>query len=90
MINDFSQTQKFEAELLDKMKKEGWDGSEELKNIQWTFAGALFYSIIVITTIGLELEQKLYHHPPPILCDIFFSSLNSFFFFISTNYTTFL
>ncbi|XP_043287523.1 uncharacterized protein [Venturia canescens] len=43
---------KFEADLLDKMKKEGWDGSEELKNIQWTFAGALFYSIIVITTIG--------------------------------------
>jgi hypothetical protein len=32
--------------------KEGWDGSEEENNIQWTFAGALFYSIIVITTIG--------------------------------------
>lgn len=34
------------------MKKDGWDGSEEEDNIQWTFAGALFYSIIVITTIG--------------------------------------
>lgn len=34
------------------MKKDGWDGSEEEDEIQWTFAGALFYSIIVITTIG--------------------------------------
>ncbi|XP_044002701.1 uncharacterized protein LOC122848588 isoform X2 [Aphidius gifuensis] len=42
----------FETNLLRKMKKEGWDGSEDLNNIQWTFAGALFYSIIVITTIG--------------------------------------
>ncbi|XP_033223984.1 uncharacterized protein LOC117177421 [Belonocnema kinseyi] len=42
----------FEKDLLTKMKKEGWDGSEDLKNVQWTFAGALFYSIIVITTIG--------------------------------------
>lgn len=44
--------QQFEDELLRKMTKEGWDGSEEVNNIQWTFAGALFYSIIVITTIG--------------------------------------
>lgn len=43
--------QDFEDSLLMKMK-EGWDGSEEENNIQWTFAGALFYSIIVITTIG--------------------------------------
>jgi len=43
--------QGFEDSLLMKMK-EGWDGSEEENNIQWTFAGALFYSIIVITTIG--------------------------------------
>jgi len=44
--------QKFEDSLLKKMEKEGWDGSEEEDHIQWTFAGALFYSIIVITTIG--------------------------------------
>ncbi|XP_071447826.1 LOW QUALITY PROTEIN: uncharacterized protein [Hetaerina americana] len=42
----------FEAELLLAMKRDGWDGSEDLNSIQWTFAGALFYSIIVITTIG--------------------------------------
>lgn len=41
----------FEKSLIQKMK-EGWDGTEEESNIQWTFAGALFYSIIVITTIG--------------------------------------
>lgn len=34
------------------MKKDGWDGIESEDKIQWTFSGALFYSIIVITTIG--------------------------------------
>ena len=34
------------------MKKDGWDGNEDESSIQWTFSGALFYSIIVITTIG--------------------------------------
>ncbi|KAG7197190.1 hypothetical protein KM043_007268 [Ampulex compressa] len=43
----------FENNLVRMMAKEGWDGSEEENNIQWTFAGALFYSIIVITTIEL-------------------------------------
>jgi len=46
--------------------KEGWDGSEEENNIQWTFAGALFYSIIVITTIGESIFQawsKLWRRP---------------------------
>ncbi|XP_024883576.1 uncharacterized protein LOC112462180 isoform X1 [Temnothorax curvispinosus] len=46
-----SELKKFEDCLLKKMEKEGWDGSEEEDDIQWTFAGALFYSIIVITTI---------------------------------------
>lgn len=48
--------QEFEDSLLIKMSKEGWDGSEEENNIQWTFAGALFYSIIVITTIGESIK----------------------------------
>lgn len=34
------------------MKKNGWDGNENMDQMQWTFAGSLFYSIIVITTIG--------------------------------------
>lgn len=42
----------FERELLEAMKARGWDGNEDEKQMQWTFAGALFYSIIVITTIG--------------------------------------
>ncbi|CAB0014093.1 unnamed protein product, partial [Nesidiocoris tenuis] len=41
----------FENDLILAMKKSGWDGSEETEVLQWTFAGALFYSIIVITTI---------------------------------------
>ncbi|XP_029679771.1 TWiK family of potassium channels protein 7-like [Formica exsecta] len=46
----------FEESLQIKMKMEGWDGEEE-GNIQWTFAGALFYSIIVITTIGESIPK---------------------------------
>lgn len=42
----------FENDLLWAMTKDGWDGIEDTQTIQWTFAGALFYSIIVITTIG--------------------------------------
>lgn len=53
--------QKFETSLLNKMRKYGWDGSEGEEVTQWTFAGALFYSIIVITTIG-ELSFKAIFH----------------------------
>ncbi|KAI8422038.1 hypothetical protein MSG28_009937 [Choristoneura fumiferana] len=42
----------FENAILLEMKVRGWDGSESTDHIQWTFTGALFYSIIVITTIG--------------------------------------
>nr|XP_012141046.1 PREDICTED: uncharacterized protein LOC100877475 isoform X2 [Megachile rotundata] len=44
--------QSFENSLVWVMEKEGWNGSEGEDDIQWTFAGALFYSIVVITTIG--------------------------------------
>lgn len=42
----------FETALLKAITKDGWDGDEDTKNVQWSLAGALFYSIIVITTIG--------------------------------------
>ncbi|XP_021937652.1 uncharacterized protein LOC110838623 [Zootermopsis nevadensis] len=42
----------FEQDLLRSMRSDGWDGAEEEEAVQWSFAGALFYSIIVITTIG--------------------------------------
>lgn len=49
----FFTLQDFETRILKAMKEDGWDGWEdEDKKIQWTFAGSLFYSIIVITTIG--------------------------------------
>lgn len=51
----------FESSLLKAMTKDGWDGDEDPEKVQWTFTGALFYSIIVITTIGnLHLEIKVY------------------------------
>lgn len=43
------------------MKKNGWDGIESEDKIQWTFSGALFYSIIVITTIG-EFEIIFFYY----------------------------
>lgn len=42
----------FENDLIVAIKRKGWDGEENPKIQQWTFTGALFYSIIVITTIG--------------------------------------
>lgn len=44
----------FENELVMAMRYRGWDGSEDPNSLQWTFHGALFYSIIVITTIGMQ------------------------------------
>lgn len=45
--------QDFETSILKAMKEDGWDGYEpEANKTQWTFTGSLFYSIIVITTIG--------------------------------------
>uniref|UniRef100_A0A182MNL5 Potassium channel domain-containing protein n=1 Tax=Anopheles culicifacies TaxID=139723 RepID=A0A182MNL5_9DIPT len=53
--------QSFEKEILTAMKKDGWDGNEDVDQIQWTFFGALFYSIIVITTIGYgHIAPKTY------------------------------
>ena len=44
---------KFEKQLIIALKEKGWDGKEDEATVTWTFAGALFYCITVITTIGL-------------------------------------
>ena len=38
--------------LFQAMKIRGWDGSEDLNKQKWTFPGSLFYSIVLISTIG--------------------------------------
>jgi hypothetical protein len=48
----------FEMDLLKAMTNQGWDGTEDEKANQWTFSGALFYSIIVITTIGEYIVER--------------------------------
>ncbi|KRT86328.1 hypothetical protein AMK59_2047 [Oryctes borbonicus] len=43
----------FEHDLLTAITRHGWDGDENVEKVQWNLPGALFYSIIVITTIAL-------------------------------------
>lgn len=52
IVNVTDRLKNFETHLIESMKKKGWDGSEDENKVQWTLAGALFYSIILITTIG--------------------------------------
>ena len=47
-----SEMKKFEKEIIHAMKIRGWDGSEDLAKQRWTFPGSLFYSIVLISTIG--------------------------------------
>ncbi|CAL8142730.1 unnamed protein product [Orchesella dallaii] len=50
--NASKRLQDFETELVKAIRTSGWDGNEDTEQLNWTFTGALFYSIVVITTIG--------------------------------------
>ncbi|XP_064540070.1 zinc finger CCCH domain-containing protein 13 [Drosophila montana] len=52
MANVSKHLANFEKQIMTAIKADGWDGDEDVRKSQWTFAGSLFYSIIVITTIG--------------------------------------
>lgn len=61
MANVSKHLANFEKQIMTAIKTDGWDGDEDLLKSQWTFAGSLFYSIIVITTIG-ECSAQFYSH----------------------------
>lgn len=52
IINATKKLEEFETNIVRSMKILGWDGNEDVNKLRWTKIGALFYSIIVITTIG--------------------------------------
>ncbi|KAI5633332.1 hypothetical protein NE865_13941 [Phthorimaea operculella] len=60
----------FENAILLEMKVRGWDGNEDVERLQWTFTGALFYSIIVITTIVryFTISEEVFDTRDPELC----------------------
>ncbi|CAH1800361.1 unnamed protein product [Owenia fusiformis] len=42
----------FQVLVYTAAKEGGWDGNDDKRVLQWSYAGALLYSITVITTIG--------------------------------------
>ena len=42
----------FQLQVFHAAKHRGWDGKDGETELQWSFAGALLYSVTVITTIG--------------------------------------
>lgn len=42
----------FQVEVYRATKEKGWNGQDGLQELQWSFTGALLYSVTVITTIG--------------------------------------
>jgi hypothetical protein len=54
-----NELRKFEKSLIIALKEKGWDGNEAEDTVTWTFAGGLFYSITVITTIGKKYWMEI-------------------------------
>lgn len=46
----------FQQDIYKTVRETGWDGTEIEEAVEWTYAGALLYSVTVITTIGKSLN----------------------------------
>ena len=46
-------------QVTKEVKDDGWGGKDDMDEaaLQWSFAGALLYAVIVITTIGKTQEK---------------------------------
>ena len=61
----------YTAQVHEATKKDGWDGvsdGETVNEHQWSFAGALLFSITVVTTIGRQTIY-IYAANQYCLCD---------------------
>ena len=53
----------FQTDVFIAIRENGWDGKDGEAEVQWTFAGAMLYSITVITTIGQYCPINFsFHH----------------------------
>ena len=53
------QLRRFETRVVEATKVEGYDGKDpQDQDRQWSFSGALLYSVTVITTIGESRTEK--------------------------------
>ena len=60
----------FENQVIKKIQFEGYSGGDDKQTVQWSFSGALLYSVTVITTIGKSFLKRE-HSSWSLFCTVF-------------------